>query len=115
MRIYNFTQKNEISSEAELANNFFARARGLLGRKRLEQEKALILPHCQAIHMFFMQFPIDVVFVDGDRRVIGLIKNIQPFTLSPIFFRAHFAIELAAGSIERKQIALGDVLVFEEN
>lgn len=114
MRIYNLTQKKEISSEAELAKNFFARARGLLGRKVLEQEQALILPHCQAIHMFFMQFPIDVVFVDGDRRVIGLVKNIPPFALSPVFFRARCAVELPAGTIEKKQIALGDVFVFEK-
>ncbi len=81
----------------------------------MDQDEALVITHCQSIHMFFMKFAIDVIFVDKKYQVIGLVENIQPFSLSPFFLRAFFAIELAAGSIKKTRTSLCDVLVFEDS
>ena len=88
---------------------------GLLDRRSLPDNEALLIPHCQSIHMFFMRFPIDVIFLDKDLRVVGLVRNIKPFHLSPIFFRASSAIEGAVGMIERSQTQLGDLLEIKES
>lgn len=86
---------------------------GLLGRKSMGLDEALVIFHCQAIHMFFMNFSIDVIFVGKENRVVGLVENIQPFHLSPIFWRADKAIEVAPGTIKSSLTSLFDLLVIE--
>jgi len=113
MPIYNKTQRTVLARQAFVANNFLKRSIGLLGRERLDADEALIIPQCQAIHMFFMRFPIDVVFVDRKHHVVGLVHKIKPFCMSPLFWKAYFAIELPAGTIERTKTVKGDVLDFE--
>ena len=85
---------------------------GLIPRRALPGDEALILTRCQSIHMFFMRFSIDVIFTDRQRRVVGLVENIKPFQLSRIYWKAYFAIELAAGTIGAKKVSLGDQLEF---
>ncbi len=113
MHIQNITRQTLLASNAVLANTFLSRARGLLGRQALAVGEALIIPQCPQIHMFFMKFPIDVVFADKNRNVVGLVKNIKPFSLSSFFFRGHYAIELKAGTIAESGIQVGDRLSFE--
>jgi len=108
--IVNTTRQSEIASCVEKAQNSAQRMKGLLGRSHLPAGQALIIPHCQSIHMFFMKFPIDVIFCSADHQVVGLCKTIQPFHLSPIFFKASYAIELPAGTIDLSHTQLGDHL-----
>jgi uncharacterized membrane protein (UPF0127 family) len=110
MHIQNKSKQNVLAQEVFLAKHFWARAKGLLGRKALFPQEALIIPQCQSIHMFFMQFPIDVVFVDRTYHVVGLVQRIKPFELSAFFWKASFAIELEAGTIEKTKTTLGDLL-----
>ena len=110
MQIINKTQGTVLASKVFLAKGFWARTRGLLGKKALAPGEALVIFYCQAIHMFFMRFSIDVVFVDKTQRVVGLVRGIKPFCMSPVFFKAFWAIELEAGAIERTRTALGDIL-----
>ena len=110
MRIFNDTQKIIIAQYAIVADSFFPRLRGLLGRKSINQGEALVITGCQCIHMFFMQFPIDVVFVDKRNCVVGLVERIKPFCLSPFYFCASYAVELKAGSIKETGTSIGDIL-----
>jgi len=110
MSIYNKTKQTSLAKNVSFAKSALSRAVGLLGKKELGHEDALVIPQCQAIHMFFMMFSIDVVFLDKECRVVGLVPNIRPFCLSPVFFNAYFAIELPQGSIERTKTAKGDML-----
>jgi len=82
--------------------------KGLLGQKDLPPGEALIITDCQSIHMFFMEFAIDVIFCDRQNKVVGLCREIKPFGLSPVFFKASYAIELASGSIASSQTQIGD-------
>lgn len=106
--IVNLTRKRTIASSVEVAGNSWQRIKGLLGRKELPQNAAMVITRCQSIHMFFMKFPIDVIFCDTKNKVVGLCLNIQPFALSPIFFKASYAIELPAGSIVASKTQVGD-------
>jgi len=81
---------------------------GLLKRASLRPEEALVITRCQSIHMFFMRFAIDAIFVDRDHSVVGLVQNIKPFRLSPIFFKASSVIEVPPGVIVQSRTAIGD-------
>ena len=98
-----------------MADTFFPRMIGLLNRKFLKEGEGLVITSCQQIHMIFMRFPIDVIFVNKTHKVVGLVRNIQPFSLSPIFWKASFVIELPIAAIEKSQTQLGDILEFEKH
>ena len=108
MQIINKSKEILIAQRGKLANTFFTRMMGLLNRDSIDPDEALIIIPCKSIHMFFMRFPIDVVFVDKELKVVGMVENIQPFRLSPTYRKAGFAIELAVGSVQRLQIQIGD-------
>jgi uncharacterized protein len=114
MSIVNLSKNYMIAEHAWKAQGFWSRARGLIGKKLLRPGEALLIPHCQAIHMFFMRFSIDVIFIDKHKKVVGLVKNIKPFQLSPFFFMAREAIELVAGTIDRTKTSLGDQIIIDE-
>ena len=100
-----------IATEVELADRFLSRMVGLLNRASLKPNEALMITRCQSIHMFFMRFAIDVIFVDSRDCVVGLVKHIKPFQLSPIFPKASYAIELPTNSIASSNTCLGDQLI----
>ena len=108
--ITNLTRKSTIASKEEVARNPWQRMKGLLGREGLGPGQALLISRCQSIHMVFMKFPIDVIFCDGQNKVVGLCSKIQPFCFSPIFLKASYAIELPAGSIVDSKTEMGDQL-----
>ena len=110
MKIVNRTRQCTLADKVAVADSFSSRMTGLLNRDTLDVGEALIITHCQSIHMFFMRFAIDVIFVDRADRVVGLVKNIKPFRLSGIYFKANNVIELPAGAIDQSKTALGDQL-----
>ena len=83
--------------EVEVAETFAARAKGLIGRGGLEPGHGLLIPHCNCIHTFFMRFPIDVIFLDGNGAVVKAVRNIPPWR--PFVWggwRARQVLEIAA-------------------
>ena len=106
--IVNQTSQRTIAASFQVAKGAWQRMKGLLGTQDFVGSKALVLAHCQSIHMVFMKFPIDVIFCDAQNKVVGLCHNIKPFCFSPIFFKASFAIELPAGTINTSKTQLGD-------
>jgi hypothetical protein len=97
-----------MAKNAVIADSFLSRMIGLLNRSSLSSGEALVITHCQSIHMMFMRFAIDVVFVDKNDEVIGLVEKIKPFCFSPIFFKSSYAVEFPAGAIARMNIEKGD-------
>ena len=65
--------------EAEVAETFFERARGLIGRRGLEPGKGMLILKCNCIHTFFMRFPIDATFLDRKGNVVKVVRNIRPW------------------------------------
>jgi len=87
--------------------------KGLLGRRELPAGEGLLIRPCSSIHMFFMRFPIDAVFVDRELRVVGVAANLRPWRMA---WRrgARAVIELAAGEAQRRGVRPGEALVLEE-
>ncbi|MBF0386986.1 MAG: DUF192 domain-containing protein [Candidatus Omnitrophica bacterium] len=115
MTIANISTQRMVAVKAGLADTFLARLKGLLGRTSLEPGEALVITRCNSIHMFFMRFALDVVFVDRSWCVVGLVRGIRPFQLSPIFWRAATAIELPVGTIASTGIIVGQTLFLDQS
>jgi uncharacterized membrane protein (UPF0127 family) len=98
-----------IVTNVELASTRKARRRGLLGRDRLEPTSALMLTPCLAVHTAFMRFSIDVAFLDRDGFAVKLVSDLPPWRMAAAA-RAHSVVELAAGTLRRHAVALGDRL-----
>ena len=66
------------SVKAEVADNFFRRARGLLGRDGMAPGTGMLIPRCNAIHTIGMRFTIDAEFLDGDGNTVRIVRDIPP-------------------------------------
>jgi len=80
----------------------------------LADGEALVISPCNSIHMFMMKFPIDVVFVAGDGRVVRTIQGLKPWRFTRIHFGARHTIELPVGVIASSCTEAGDMLVLDE-
>ena len=107
------TNRGTVLGEAiEVAASAAQRVRGLLGRECLEDGQGLLFKRCSSLHTFFMHFPIDIVFMDKKGKVLKSAPQVGPFKLVAAPFRAHFALELPVGAIERSTTKVGDRLDF---
>ena len=111
MQIFNKTKNTILAKRAVIADTFLERMIGLLNRKSLALDEALIITACQSIHTFFMRFSIDVIFIDKAQRVVGIIEGIKPFRLSPVFWKACWAVEVHSGTIASSKTSVGDLLL----
>jgi uncharacterized membrane protein (UPF0127 family) len=111
-RLMNARTGQVIAQSAELAITSSTRRRGLLGRDRLEPGAALVIAPCNSIHMFFMRFAIDVVYVDRAGRVRKIVRALRPWRISAAM-SAYAVIELAAGALDNCDIERGDRLYVE--
>ncbi len=86
-----------LADRISIADSPAARARGLLGRMGLEDGQGLLIKPCSSIHMFFMKFPIDVLFLARDGRVIKMIRGLKPWRLCGCWFGCYMVLELKEG------------------
>lgn len=86
-----------------------ARRTGLLGRDTLPDDEALVIAPCQAVHTFGMRFPIDVVGLTREGRVVTCRAQV-PRRRIVLALRAWAVVELPAGTIARWQLQPGDTL-----
>lgn len=103
-----------IAEEVEVARGFAARLIGLIGRRSLPSGFALVIPGCRQVHTFFMRFPIDVLFLDADNRVICLESDIKPYRATGYCRGAACAVELPAGTASEHGLGVGDSVVMSE-
>lgn len=105
----NARSRQLIARNVELALTRKARRQGLLNRPSLSPDAALMLAPCFMVHTAFMQFAIDVIFVDRKGHVKQIVKQLAPWRMaaSPL---AYATIELAAGTLEQCDVAVGDRL-----
>jgi uncharacterized membrane protein (UPF0127 family) len=92
-----------------LARRFLPRLVGLLGRRGLADDEALLLAPCNNIHTFFMRFRIDVVFLDQDGAVLLIVPALRPWRVAAAR-RAYACLELAAGGAKRFDLRVGQRL-----
>ena len=101
-----------VCERCEIPESSFGRARGLLGRDGLEAGEGMLIDRAGSVHMFFMRFPIDVVFLDRDLKVVGVRHGLRPWQVAAAR-RAVAALELPAGAAAEAGIEEGDVLALQ--
>ncbi len=111
---HNVTRNAPLATSLEVATSFWAKFMGLMGRATLPPGAGLWLGGTNNIHMMFMRFPIDAVFLgaaatDGTRQVVQLRRSMRPWTGVVWFARgAEGVIELPAGAIDASGTAMSD-------
>ncbi len=111
--VINQTSHQELGDQIREAKTFFQRARGLLGKKTLNKGEGLYIPNCRSIHTFFMRFPIDVVFIDKNNRIIKKASKLMPFRMTFGPFRTAGVLELTAGTLNDNRCNTGDKISFK--
>ncbi|MCX6614742.1 MAG: DUF192 domain-containing protein [Acidobacteria bacterium] len=101
-----------MAENVELADTPRARRVGLLKHAELRPDEGMWIYPSQAIHTFWMRFPIDVVFLDRRRRVKRVYQRLPPFRLTRFVWGAASVLELAPGTVARSRIEVGDELSF---
>ena len=110
VRVANVTRGAVLAERTELAVRFWDRAKGLLGRASLPEGHGLWLQPCNSVHMWFMRFPIDVVFASAAGRVVAVVPTLRPWSMTRPYFGADVALELPPGTIARTGTTKGDLL-----
>ena len=95
------------------AANTWTRLRGLLGRKPLEAaaQEGLLIEPCSSVHTFWMRYPLDLIFLDSNSRVVGICENVTPWSMRA-GRNARKTLELAAGSVAVFGPRIGEELVW---
>jgi uncharacterized membrane protein (UPF0127 family) len=118
--VRNETRGTSVADRVEVGSSIWAKFWGLMGRPALATGRALWLPGENGIHMFFMRFPIDAVFVGrpmpgvagGELRpVVSLHRNLLPWVgIVPLVRGADGVLELPFGTIDASETQLGDLV-----
>src|SRR6185503_16916015 len=108
-RVRRRTDDAVVCERCEVPESAFGRMRGLLGRSGLEPGAGMLIDSAPSVHMFFMRFPIDVVFLDREWRVVGIRHRLRPWRVAGAR-RAAAALELPVGAAAAAGIEEGDVL-----
>lgn len=112
----NRTRSRELALDVEVAASLWAKFMGLMGRASLGPGAGLWLPDSNGIHMMFMHFPIDAVFVGradaaGARPVVAAYRDLRPWTgLVPFVRGADGVLELSVGTIDASGTEVGDLI-----
>ncbi|MBO8128233.1 MAG: DUF192 domain-containing protein [Peptococcaceae bacterium] len=107
----NITKNAVLAHCVEPARSFIRRTIGLIGRRHFEPGDALWIKPCRGIHTFGMRFPIDIVYLDNNWKVMRTVASLKPWRQGPIAFSASQVIELPAGTLERTDTRIGDQLI----
>jgi uncharacterized membrane protein (UPF0127 family) len=111
--VRNQTRDTVLGHSVDIADSSETRRVGLLKHERLEPGEGLWITPCESVHTFFMKFPIDLVYLDKNRKVRKVRHAVPPWRLS-MCLAAHSILELPAGTAEQTGTSKGDILAFEK-
>jgi uncharacterized membrane protein (UPF0127 family) len=111
--VRNATRGTALAERCTVARSMSERIVGLLRHDHLDLGSGLLIERTQSIHMFFMRFAIDVVFVDGADRVTKVVEGLRPWRAVWWARGARDCIELPVGAVAASGTRPGDQLVRE--
>jgi uncharacterized membrane protein (UPF0127 family) len=91
----------------KMAENYFTRLRGLMGKKSLADAGGLLLKRCSAVHTIGMRYALDLVFMDKSGKVVKCTEGVKPFRTASAR-GAYYTLELNQGTIQKQGIKVND-------
>lgn len=113
MQAINRGRGTVLASQVEVADSFWRRLLGLMFRPALPPGRGLLLQPCRQVHTCWMRFPIDVVFLDRQGRVVAVHREMPPGRIGAVVPGAWAALELPAGTAAAAGTVPGDHLILE--
>jgi uncharacterized membrane protein (UPF0127 family) len=110
--VTNVSRGRTLGTRIGLADGWWSRLRGLLGRPALAEGEGLLLRPCRSVHMFGMRYALDVAFLDRAGSVIAAYHALPPGARSRWHRRAHAALELPPDTLRRTDTREGDTLTW---
>lgn len=112
--IRNTTEKRVLSKNAKVCSSSFSKAIGLMFSKK---KKSLVFAFGREkivpLHMLMVFYPIDVLFLDKNKKIVEIKENFRPFSFYTPKRKALYIIELPSGIIKRTGTKVGDKVTFE--
>lgn len=108
---FNRTREAFLSLSVTRADTHFTRLKGLLGKVSLKSDEGLWTIPCQGIHTICLLFPIDLLYLDADNRVVHLVENLGTFRFSPIRSNSASVLQLRTRTIFSSNTQVGDELL----
>ncbi len=109
-RVRNVTRDTEVARDIRVASSMRDRTVGLLRTSEADLGDGLFIRHAPSIHMFFMRYAIDAVFVDGAGRVTRTAPNLRPWQVVWSARGGSDCLELPVGRIAESGTQVGDIL-----
>ncbi len=107
---FNRTRQAHLATEMSIAGTHWSRFRGLMWTDAVNfpAGRGLWIVPCRGIHTFGMRFAIDVIYLDGDKLVVHIENQLQPWRVAPVRMRATSVLELPGNTIQSTGTSLGD-------
>lgn len=114
MKITNIRDNSLVADRVRVADSFWQRFRGMMMTPEPAEGEGLLLSPCNSIHMMFMLYPIDAVFLDAGLKIKALYEKLPPWTgFSRLHRDVSSVLELKSGTINKTGIRIDDVLRME--
>jgi|SRR5215467_776850 len=109
--VYNQTRECFLGLSVTRADTSFARLKGLIGRLKLKYDEGVWMVPSSGIHTFGVLFPLDLIYLDDDNRVIHLVEFFRTFRIAPLRAHAASVLQLPIHTIYSSQTQPGDQLL----
>lgn len=109
--VYNKTRECFLSLGVTPADTVFTRLKGLIGRLKMRSDEGLWVVPSSGVHTWGVLFPLDLVYLDENLRVIYVTEHFPRFKVAPLRIRAASVLELPTHTIYSSQTQPGDQLV----
>lgn len=97
-----------LATDIRVADDPVSRIVGLMFRKA-PKGNGLLLDPCNSIHTFFMRYALDIVFISKKNEVVKIVRDMKPWRMTSIYFKARKTLELPAGKLP-SDLEVGDIL-----
>ncbi|MGC5325431.1 DUF192 domain-containing protein [Brevibacillus sp. SYSU BS000544] len=105
--LINLSNNQILASQIGQAYTFLGRLKGLMFTKELPTGCALHIRPCRSVHTFFMNYSIDVLYLNADLKIVAIDEQLRPGKVGPIYADAVSVIELPAGAARQTETQIG--------
>jgi uncharacterized protein len=113
VRATNATRGTLVGECIRVAESGLTRIVGLLGERELLPGDGLLILPSQGVHTWGMRFPIDIAVLDDDWKVIATRRELRPFRMTRVFWKASAVLELPSGTLKSTSTDVGDTIEFD--